>query len=351
LRESEERYRALTEAAFEAIGIHDGEVWLEVNAELAASFGSSPEQLIGASVHETVAPEEWPRVHELSRQKRGREFEFSTQRSEGRTTHYEVCAKIVPYHGRQAVLVAGRDISERKRAEAERERVAAERQRLASTVIAAQEQERLTLSRELHDHVGQMLAVLKMDAAWLAQQAERPDEVRAVAARLDAKVDEMLQVVRDLSYKLRPPVLDDLGLACAVETLVGEISTHSSITFDVTMSGPERLPTEVATALYRIAQESLSNVIRHSQARHCDVEIRAERDGIGLRVEHDGVVVEPSTLDSDTALGIGGMRERALLLGGQFEIRPRDGGGTVLQVQVPLRELTAQAESSSASGD
>jgi signal transduction histidine kinase len=212
--------------------------------------------------------------------------------------------------------------------------------RLSAKIVSAQEDERRMIARELHDEVGQTLAAIRVELAF----AQRPEaDASAIASRLDdvrTITEAALHTIRDLSHLLHPPMLDDLGLIPALESLVASYSGRHGFKVElrhVNMDG--RLSTELETAVYRIVQEALNNVAKHAGARMCRVAI--ERDGsvVHLVVEDDGsgFAAAPGTDAVRTGLGLIGVRERATLLGGTLNVVTASGEGTRLYVDLPAR--------------
>jgi signal transduction histidine kinase len=207
----------------------------------------------------------------------------------------------------------------------------------------AREEERTVIARELHDELGQLLTGFKIDLVWLEKRLKE-DADSARSSPLLGKVKSMLELVqgmvtsvRRISAELRPPVLDDGGLPAALEWLTKDFHRRSGVACQLDV-GIERteLPREMATALFRIVQESLTNVMRHAAARRVQVELWDEGDDLHLRVQDDGRGVCDDERQGERSFGLLGMRERALLLGGEFQINRRPEGGTTVCVRVPL---------------
>jgi len=203
-------------------------------------------------------------------------------------------------------------------------------------VVAAQELERKRLARELHDETGQALTSILLGLKQL-EQAVAGDDGRAAVASLRELVVTTLQDVRRLAVELRPSALDDFGLVPALERLVETFREQTGIRLDLeTNLGEERLPSEVETALYRIVQEALTNVVKHAGARRVSI-LLTHRDGsVAVVVEDDGSGFDP-TATSDDGLGLVGMRERVGLVGGRLRLESAAGAGATLVAEVPLR--------------
>jgi signal transduction histidine kinase len=216
-----------------------------------------------------------------------------------------------------------------------------ELQHLSARLLSVQEEERRGIARELHDEVGQALTALKVELA-MAQRA-LVSEGRTVPPIESAKTiaDGMLHVVRNLSHLLHPALLDDLGLLAAIEAYARDFGVRYGIAVDVVSAGAvRRLAPPVETAAYRIIQEALTNVARHSQASACRVRIACDANVLEILVEDNGVgfdVLSRSQNQPAGGLGLLGIRERALEAGGQFELDSTIGGGTRLRVRMPAR--------------
>jgi signal transduction histidine kinase len=203
-------------------------------------------------------------------------------------------------------------------------------------VVEAQELERARLARELHDETGQALTSILLGLKPLEQTAQT-DETLAAVASVRELVVSTLQDVRRLAVELRPSALDDFGLVSAVERLAQTFREQSGMQVDLeTRLGEERLPGEVETALYRIVQEALTNIVKHAEASRVSI-LLTRKDGSALAVvEDDGLGFDPGAT-RDEGLGLVGMRERVALVGGRLRIESATGAGATLVAEVPLR--------------
>jgi two-component system sensor histidine kinase UhpB len=207
------------------------------------------------------------------------------------------------------------------------------RHEAARTALAAQEAERLRVARELHDEIGQTLTAVTIQAERAADgdPALAPAALRRVADAVRDSLDE----VRRISRELRPEALDDLGLVNALIALCGRMNAQDGpVVKRRLQSTLPPLPPDVELVIYRIAQESLTNALRHSDASCVTVELEADSDTLTLRVTDDGSGM-PGELPDGTA-GIAGMRERALLVGGRLWIESRPGAGTEVRLSIPI---------------
>ena len=213
---------------------------------------------------------------------------------------------------------------------------------LLELVIEAQEDERARVARDLHDEIGQsltsvLLALRLVEGALadtspdIAEARQRVGEVRelAVAALAD---------VRRLAFDLRPTILDDLGLAVALEGLADDFAQRHGLTLETFVDGPAhlpRLPAPVETVVYRVVQEALTNIARHAQAHGVSLVVRRSGSRLRAVLEDDGVGFDPAAV-GQRALGLRGMSERAAVVGGSVEIASRPQAGTTVMLEVPL---------------
>jgi signal transduction histidine kinase len=202
-------------------------------------------------------------------------------------------------------------------------------------VMEAQELERRRLARELHDETGQALTSILLNLRTL-EEAAGGDDARAAARTVRELVTGTLHDVRRLAVELRPKALDDFGLVPALERLTETFAEQTSMTIDFEPALPdERLPAEVETTLYRIVQESLTNVVKHAQARRVSVLLTRKPGAVVVVVEDDGRGFDPEQARED-GFGLVGMRERIALLDGRLQIESSQEGGTTLVVEVPV---------------
>ncbi len=205
---------------------------------------------------------------------------------------------------------------------------------------SVREEERTRIAREVHDELGQALTSCKLDLAWIA--GKLPKELKPLlqkARDLTAHIDSTIQTVRRISSELRPGVLDHLGLAAALEWQANEFESRTGIRChtDSHLGGPQ-LDSNLSTTLFRIFQETLTNIIRHAAATKVVVTLRQADGRVTLEVEDNGRGISKAEISNPKSMGLLGMRERAALLGGAFRIgRVPKGKGTRVSVSLPLR--------------
>ncbi|HEX6602974.1 MAG TPA: sensor histidine kinase [Solirubrobacterales bacterium] len=214
-------------------------------------------------------------------------------------------------------------------------RLREERRAGARAALLAQERERLRIAQALHDEAGQTLTAVALEIERAAADGSEvdPARMRAVAEQVHATLDE----IRRISRELRPEALDDLGLVNALISLSSRVAKQGGIQVerDFGVELP-RLPEDVELVVYRVAQEALTNVLRHSGARRCLIRLAWDGADLALEVIDDGVGM-PASVGGGT-IGIEGMRERAVLAGGRLSVGPGPSGGTAVALEIPLTE-------------
>jgi signal transduction histidine kinase len=212
------------------------------------------------------------------------------------------------------------------------------RRQLLERVITTQEEERKRIARELHDSTSQNLTSLLVGLKILESACCETD-IQQQVRELRGAAAQSLEEVHSLATLLRPSVLDDLGLAAALQRLVGDWQARHKIPVDLLIhTGDLRLPGAVETTLYRIVQETLTNIARHAQARSISVLLEKRADQVAVIVEDDGVGFDLSATQNSSRLGLVGINERAELLGGRMTIESSPGRGTSIFVEIPLPE-------------
>jgi signal transduction histidine kinase len=211
---------------------------------------------------------------------------------------------------------------------------------LSQRLMKVQEEERLQLSRELHDESGQLLAALTVQLGLLERDSDKPVAIRARTVELKQTANMIQENLHRLAVNLRPASLDHLGLVTTLQQNIQEFSRQYSLHVDFEAVGmrDKRLPIEIETALFRIVQEALTNVVLHAQATRVDVLLSLTEKGVSAIVEDDGVGFVPATTMTDEQIGLFGMRERIEMLGGTLTIESSPGKGTTVKAEAPYRD-------------
>lgn len=348
---SEWRYRLLFE--LNLAGVYrttlDGRI-LDCNESLAAMLGY-------ASREEVMAL----RAQDLYLKKTDRDAFLRRLRKTGVLTNSEFCLKrkdgtpiyilenvtLVPDASGELTIIQGTavDITERKHAEEalreseQRYRVLVDDLRnLAQHLQTVRDEERARVARELHDELGQALTALSMDLHWLRGRAWHDAEAtHARLASMSQLLGTTIQSVRRICADLRPTALDDLGLTAAIEWHARQFQSRTGLRCRVSLPGrmPD-LPREQATAVFRILQESLTNVARHAGARQVSVGLKVRKGDLMLKVQDNGRGINKRQANDSRSLGLAGMRERALRWAGQLTITGVAGKGTTVLLRMPL---------------
>ncbi len=208
---------------------------------------------------------------------------------------------------------------------------------LSHRLMEVQESERLHLSRELHDESGQVISAMMVQLGLLERDAENPELIIKHANELKHIAADVLSNLHQMAVRLRPASLDHLGLVTSLDQYITDFGRQHNIDvqFEFVVSPGKRHPLEVETALFRIVQESLTNVLLHARATHVDVLLSQRKNSLNVIVEDNGVGFIPEHVAGHPHLGLFGMRERVEMLGGNFTIESSIGKGTTIQVEVP----------------
>jgi PAS domain S-box-containing protein len=254
-----------------------------------------------------------------------------------RIPYYFTGAKI-DVNGVPCLLGMGVDITERKRTEAEIQESYEQIRRLTAHLQEIREEERTHIAREIHDELGQQLTVMKMDISWMKKKLAAGD-----ASAVPAKMEELLQLldgtvasVRRISTELRPSLLDDIGLIATIEWQLESFTKRTGI--ETILHKPDELqvPEQYVTGLFRIFQESLTNVARHANATQIEIHLENNENEFILYIKDNGDGFDKTLAGKKKTLGLLGMKERTLMMKGQFNISSEPKNGTKVEVRVPL---------------
>ena len=216
------------------------------------------------------------------------------------------------------------------------DRLEGERRESGRRALMAQEAERRRIARELHDEIGQVLTGLVLRSETLFRRA--PDEMRDDIAGLREAARHGAEEVRQIAQRLRPEALDELGLQSALLALCTEVANGAGLDMKRTLDPSVSLTPEQELVIYRVSQESLTNVVRHANAQRVELSLQRDSDGVTLVVRDDGIGLPPEA--DQQANGIRGMRERALLVGATLSVRRLDAAGTEVVLRLPRGEMT-----------
>jgi two-component system sensor kinase len=261
-------------------------------------------------------------------------------RADGEEFPIEASISQARVHGRKLFTVVLRDVTRRVVAEEEIMRSHRQLRELYRQMHDVREAERMRIARELHDELAQWLTALKMDVAWLAGRMAPDDvKVREKLERMKELVDSTVSSVRRIAHDLRPAMLDDLGLVPAIEHLLHGFSERTGIVVGLDVStGDVEFRDPLSTSVYRMVQEALTNVARHARATEVRMAVRVKGDDLIVSAQDNGVGISAERLQSGKSLGILGIKERARTLGGGADVHSPEGGGTLVEIRVPIRQ-------------
>jgi PAS domain S-box-containing protein len=332
VKQSEENFRALARNALDGIAIFSAEARVVyANEAMAHITDYEHETLMCKTVDDLIRPSDkeahYKRFNQvLAGDIPAHRFEAYMVIRDGSAIPVEVSITRTDWQGSLAVMAIVRDISERKQIEEERARYAA-------MLLEVQERERRDISAMLHDHLGQLLTLAQLELGSVRGAEEKSAESLQRALQ---RLKDALDSVRRLAVSLRPPILDDLGIESAIESLTEEFmeSSGAEVTFS-RKGSPLQLSKKEEICLYRVLQEALTNVIRHAQATRVGVEIINDSSGITLEVRDNGKGLDARPDGHEHGIGFILMRERIAGCGGSLELRSAEEGGTILHAHVP----------------
>jgi signal transduction histidine kinase len=246
----------------------------------------------------------------------------------------EIYGAAFDFRGDRALICTLRDVGMRKAAELELAESRDALRALTQHLETVREEERVQVARDLHDELGSVLTALKID---LAEALEGDAEsARELVMGMSGLVDQAIEVGRRVTARLRPGILDDLGLAAAAEWLGTDLERRTGIRCSVVLPRNETdLPEPVATTMFRILQEALTNVIRHAGADRVEIALESDDTGVALTVVDNGRGFDPAAL-TGSGFGLLGMRERVRSFGGVFDVTSGPGAGTSIRVALPV---------------
>ncbi len=355
LRQSEARYRAILEQA--AVGISQADSatgeYIDVNQKFCDIVGYSRDEILGTAFQNITHPDDL-----------GADLEYMRQLCEGKIRTFSMEKRF--YRKDKSIIWVNltvsplwavgeepsshvavvEDITERKQAEVELAQSHEQLRALSQYLQAAREEERTFIAREIHDELGQELTALKMDLAWLSRQLP-PEQTHLVqkTAAISDMVDGTIQTVRRVASQLRPGLLDDLGLVAALEWQAGEFQARTGIACSLNLpDNITELSQDQATAMFRVFQETLTNIARHAQATRVRIALKEHPDGIQLTVRDNGIGITADQLADQRSLGLTGMRERIQAFGGTLEFKSAPGKGTTVRAKIPVLNMPLDKE-------
>lgn len=317
--------------------------FVDVNEAAILHYGYSREDFLQMSVDDLHPENElFSLKYDLKKGRDGiRNFAARTHiKKDGTEIKVNIISHDIMYENKKAILALANDITEKYLAEEKLQRSHEAMRELASHLENVREAERTHMAREIHDELGQQLTGLKMDIAWLNRRIKSEDD--AVNEKMKDTIeliDKTVITVRRIATQLRPSILDDLGLIAAMEWQTDEFEKRSEIKATFISNTPNvNVSPDIATGLFRIFQESLTNVLRHSKATRVETFLSMDNECIILNIKDNGIGFRQEDISEKKTLGLLGMKERVLLINGTYEINGMAGtGGTSVIITVPLR--------------
>jgi len=315
---------------------------LQANSAVREHLGLGPEAIVGKYCPQVVhgLDEPWYACPLEEAVEKGMAVEReAVDQASGRWIRSAVypTASLTPDGGRIYFHTVS-DITDAKQVEDQLRASREQLRELSRHLESVREEERTSMAREIHDELGQTLTALKIDLSWLAKRL--PHEQQSLVEKTESMyelVDRAIQTVKRISTELRPGALDDLGLADAMEWQIQDFGKRTDIksTFSARPEGIV-LDRERSTAVFRVCQEALTNIVRHAKATRVSVSLRTGPNRVSLKISDNGQGIEESQILDPTAFGLIGMRERARYLGGEVRISGAPGKGTLVVMSIPL---------------
>jgi PAS domain S-box-containing protein len=350
LRESEYKFKMLFNSANDAVFVTQlseeksyGD-FIEVNEVACKRLGYSKEEFLQLSPSAIVSQKCINDFH-LNMERLLKEghviYDIVHRAKDKKLVPVEINSHLFLFNNKLTVLSIARDITERKQAEEKLKRSSKLLRELATHLQSIREEERTMIAREIHDELGQVLTVLKIQISLLANKLNKNQEplkekINVLADMIDASVES----VQKISAKLRPGILDELGLIAAIEWQAEEFEKLTNIKCSLALPKDEiKLEPNKTTAIFRIFQEALTNIARHSEANKVVISLLNHQSNIYLEIQDNGKGITQEQIRDFKSLGIHGMEERALVFGGQVYVDGFPGKGTTVKVEIPVDEL------------
>jgi PAS domain S-box-containing protein len=348
MRESEERFRAIAETIPATVFIYNSQHFAYVNPACEILTGYSRDELLNMDIWELVHPEMRDAARErIETRLRGEfitprfDFKLVTKSGEVRWAYSTIAG--ITYKGKPSTLSVVVDFTERKQAEEHFKTTSEQLRALTASLRSAREAEGIRIAREIHDELGSALTSLRWDLESLEKEISesgshlQPHILLDRIVSMRGLIDTTISAVRRIASELRPSILDDLGLAEAIEWQAQQFQARTGVicqfhaALDNLVIGHEQ-----ATAIFRIFQEALTNILRHAQATTVTISIVENANSLILTIGDDGIGITDSQKSTTHSIGLLGMRERAHLIGGEINITGVVGQGIVVSVRIPI---------------
>lgn len=314
--------------------------FLDVNDAAIEFYGYNKKEFLEMNIKDLRPEEEIINLSDISTYKAGINNTgiWRHRKKDGTIVKVNIITHDIINEGKHAKLVLANDITEKILAEEKLKKSHEDLRQLATHLQDIREDERTRIAREIHDELGQQLTGLKMDISWLSKKISNGSaEINQKMTEALKLIDETVKTVRRIATQLRPSILDDLGLISAMEWQSEEFEKRFKIkTSFVANSATVQVESEIATGLFRIFQESLTNVLRHSKATEVKASLNSQDGLLILHIADNGIGFNAVENESKKTLGLLGMKERTLIMGGTYEISSKPGKGTTVVISVPI---------------
>jgi two-component system sensor histidine kinase UhpB len=350
IKSSEERYRLLFHNNPLPMWVYDLQSleFLDVNDAVVEKYGYSREEFFSMTIKDIRPPEDAELLNKYladSRDSLTQSGIWRHKKKDGTIINVEITSHTINFGGVPSRLVLANDITEKIRAVEELKSSREGLRALAAHLQSVREEERTAIAREIHDELGQVLTSLKINLTIigksLSSSVEKID-IKSIDEEINGmkgRIDTTIKRLRELITKLRPEVLDNLGLIPAFEWLTNEFQSTSGIQCELINNVEEefKFNQDVSIALFRIFQEALTNVARHAYASKVILQLNKNGNILSLEIIDDGIGIKESNIKTNKSFGLLGMKERALILGGDFKIEAFNPKGTKISVNVPIK--------------
>jgi hypothetical protein len=346
---SEVRYRLLFQKNPLPMWVFDIETFkfLAVNFAAVKVYGYTKDEFLSMTIFDIRPEEDVSLLKNYVSQSR-RPFQragiWRHKKKDGTVIDVEIVSHEIEFDGRPSRLVLANDVTEKKKAEDELKNSGEQLRELAAHLQNIREEERYAIAREIHDELGQVLTSLKMNLTFIDKKIIGDEELNASdlhdeITEMKSVIDNSVKRIRKIITELRPEMLDQLGLISALEWQANEFKAKSGIDCKlVNYFGVTEINKNISIAVYRIFQEALTNVIRHSKATSVEIKIGRTNNHLELEIQDNGIGFEQKKNKSKT-FGVLGMRERAIILGGDFKVETIKPSGTKVSVYIPLEKI------------
>lgn len=343
---SEKKYKALFENSPMPMWMYSKPDYgfLAVNNAAIEHYGYSREEFLSMKSTQIRPEEEIERHIAYTNQPVGNQYAqgiWKHRKKNGEVISVEIHAHDVTYDDKQARLVLINDVTEKLKIEEKLKETLSETRRLAESLQVVREEERTNMAREIHDHLGQMLVVLRLEISLI--KSKLPEGETVILEKVNNAINtanEVIATVRKIASKLRPALLDDMGLVAALEWQAREFKKNTGVLCTFYEHDMETVTSKidkvVANALFRLYQEALTNIIKHAEATRVESSLKYADGAITLQIVDNGKGFDPEIVKNKQTLGLVGMKERVLIMNGTFELYSEPGKGTSITVKVQL---------------